>query len=57
MDRVCQLTDDLKYYLCMEPVDMRKQFQLADFLLFLGGFNQKVHFCGRYINYIKETVL
>ena len=20
---VCQLTDDLKYYLCMEPVDMR----------------------------------
>ena len=34
MARVCQLTDDLKYYLCMEPVDMRKQFQLADFLLF-----------------------
>ena len=57
MDRVCQLTDDVKYYLCMEPVDMRKQFQLADFLLFLGSFNQKVHFCGRYINYIKETVL
>ena len=27
MARVCQLTDDLKYYLCMEPVDMRKQFQ------------------------------
>ena len=23
MARVCQLTDDLKYYLCMEPVDMR----------------------------------
>ena len=22
MVRVCQLTDDLKYYLCMEPVDM-----------------------------------
>ena len=27
MARVCQLTDDLKYYLCMVPVDMRKQFQ------------------------------
>lgn len=27
MAKVCQLTDDLKYYLCMEPVDMRKQFQ------------------------------
>ena len=27
MARVCQLTDDLKYYLCMEPVDMRKQFR------------------------------
>ena len=27
MARVCQLTDDLKYYLCMEPVDMRKQFK------------------------------
>lgn len=23
MARVCQLTDDLKYYLCMVPVDMR----------------------------------
>lgn len=23
MARVCQLTDDLKYYLCMEPIDMR----------------------------------
>ena len=23
MARVCQLTGDLKYYLCMEPVDMR----------------------------------
>ena len=23
MARVCQLTDDLEYYLCMEPVDMR----------------------------------
>ncbi len=23
MARVCQLTDDLKYYLCMEPVDMQ----------------------------------
>ena len=21
MARVCQLTDELKYYLCMEPVD------------------------------------
>ena len=27
MTRVCQLTDDRKYYLFMEPVDMRKQFQ------------------------------
>lgn len=41
MDRVCQLTDDLKYYLCMEPVDMRKQFQLADFLLFPWWFQAK----------------
>ena len=23
MARICQLTDDLKYYLCIEPVDMR----------------------------------
>ena len=29
MARVCQLTDDLKYYLCMEPVDMRgKMFDM-----------------------------
>ena len=41
MDRVCQLTDDQKYYLCMEPVDMRKQFQLADFLLFSWCFQSK----------------
>ena len=41
MARVCQLTDDLKYYLCMEPVDMRKQFQLADFLLFPLWFQLK----------------
>ena len=41
MDRVCQLTDDLKYNLCMEPVDMRKQFQLADFLLFSWWFQAK----------------
>ena len=41
MDRVCQLTDDLKYYLCMESVDMRKQFQLADFLLFSWWFQLK----------------
>ena len=41
MARVCQLTDDLKYYLCMEPVDMRKQFQLADFLLFPWWFQLK----------------
>ena len=27
MARVCQLTDNLKYYLCMESVDMHKQFQ------------------------------
>lgn len=42
MARVCQLTDDLKYYLCMEPVDMRKQFQLADFLLFSGHLQKRV---------------
>ena len=41
MARVCQLTDDLKYYLCMESVDMRKQFQLADFLLFSWWFQAK----------------
>ena len=41
MARVCQLTDDLKYYLCMEPVDMRKQFQLVDFLLFSWWFQLK----------------
>ena len=41
MARVCQLTDDLKYYLCMEPVDMRKQFQLADLLLFSWWFQAK----------------
>lgn len=26
MARVCLLMDDLKYYLCIEPVDMCKQF-------------------------------
>lgn len=26
MGRVCSLTPDLRYYLCMYPVDMRKQF-------------------------------
>lgn len=26
MGRVCNLTPDLRYYLCMYPVDMRKQF-------------------------------
>lgn len=27
MATICQLHADLRYYLCMEPVDMRKQFQ------------------------------
>ena len=27
MAKICQLHSDLKYYLCMQPVDMRKQFQ------------------------------
>ena len=27
MSRICQLHADMRYYLCMEPVDMRKQFQ------------------------------
>ena len=32
MARVCQLTDDLKYYLCMEPVDMRgKMYEYLNF--------------------------
>ena len=26
MAKICQLHADLHYYLCMEPVDMRKQF-------------------------------
>ena len=26
MARICQLHADLKYFLCMQPVDMRKQF-------------------------------
>lgn len=26
MSRICQLHSDLHYYLCLEPVDMRKQF-------------------------------
>lgn len=26
MSTICQLHADLKYYLCMRPVDMRKQF-------------------------------
>ena len=30
MARVCQLTDDLKYYLCMEPVDMRGKCMVND---------------------------
>ena len=27
MAKICQLHSDLHYYLCMEPVDMRKQFR------------------------------
>ena len=27
MSKICQLHADLKYFLCMQPVDMRKQFQ------------------------------
>ena len=27
MAKICQLHADLRYYLCMEPVDMRKQFR------------------------------
>ena len=27
MATICQLHADLRYYLCLEPVDMRKQFQ------------------------------
>ena len=27
MSTICQLHANLKYYLCMQPVDMRKQFQ------------------------------
>ena len=27
MSTICQLHADLRYYLCMQPVDMRKQFQ------------------------------
>lgn len=27
MSKICQLHSDLKYYMCMHPVDMRKQFQ------------------------------
>ena len=27
MSTICQLHADLRYYLCMTPVDMRKQFQ------------------------------
>jgi transposase len=27
MEAICQLHADLRYYLCLEPVDMRKQFQ------------------------------
>ena len=47
MARVCQLTDDLKYYLCMEPVDMRKQFQGLQ-----GIVNEEF---GRYLTYITIT--
>ena len=27
MAKICQLHADLRYFLCMEPVDMRKQFR------------------------------
>ena len=27
MTTICQLHADLRYYFCMQPVDMRKQFQ------------------------------
>lgn len=27
MSTICQLRADMRYYLCLEPVDMRKQFQ------------------------------
>ena len=29
MATICQLHADLRYYLCLEPVDMRKQFHGA----------------------------
>ena len=57
MVRVCQLTDDLKYYLCMEPVDMRKQFQLADFLLFSWWFQAKSVFLRQIYEQYKEDLI
>ena len=57
MARVCQLTDDLKYYLCMEPVDMRKQFQLADFLLFSWWFQAKSVFLRQIYEQYKEDLI
>ena len=49
MARVCQVTDDLKDYLCMEPVDMRKQFQGLQ-----GIVNEEF---GRYLTDRKSTRL
>ena len=57
MARVCQLTDDLKYYLCMESVDMRKQFQLADFLLFSWWFQAKSVFLRQIYEQYKEDLI
>lgn len=57
MARVCQLTDDLKYYLCMEPVEMRKQFQLADFLLFSWWFQAKSIFLRQIYEQYKEDLI
>lgn len=46
MATICQLHADLRYYLCLEPVDMRKQFQVEKTVATRSPKTAiSVHFC------------
>ena len=51
MAKICQLHADLHYFLCMEPVDMRKQFRGLQ-----GIISEKYSLSDSYVlDHIKET--
>lgn len=46
MAKICQLHADLHYFLCMEPVDMRKQFRgLQGLISEYYNFKKKSYLC------------